>query len=49
MVLDAALGELLRLGGQDDVPQRPIFVDYLLHHVAVRNLHRHGHRRCGVL
>lgn len=49
MVLDTALAELLVLGGEDDVPQRPVLVHDLLHDVAGRNLHRHRHRRSTVL
>lgn len=49
MMLDTALAELLVLGGEDDVPQRAIFVHDLLHDVARWNLHRHRHRRSTVL
>lgn len=49
MMLDTALAELLVLGGEDDVPQRAVFVHDLLHDVARWNLHRHRHRRSTVL
>lgn len=49
VVVDAALAQLLVLGGQNHMPQSAALVDDLLHHMARRNLHRHCHRRSTIL
>lgn len=49
VMLDAALAQLLMLGGQNHMPQGTAFIDDLLHYVARWNLHRHCHRRSTVL
>lgn len=49
VMLDAALAQLLMLGGQNHMPQGTAFIDDLLHYMARWNLHRHCHRRSTVL
>lgn len=49
VMLDAALAQLLMLGGKNHMSQGSALIDDLLHNMARWNLHRHCHRRSTVL